>query len=267
MLPHVMQVRLTRPAPEMRPTPASAPGGLRSAFAAQLSALRATFFPLSAADRLNAPSRAVAAAATRTAASATRSRAPSGGEAPATMSAWLTTPRQRALADAITRASDQLGVSSDVSLAVAVAESSLDPTARSSDGLSSGTFQVTGPTAADIRRRFREGELVRPQGSDDVALGVAHLGWLHDIFGRDTTLAGRLRTTPVHDAGERTRFAVAAYNAGEGRVARAQERAVAQRRDPTRYENVRAYLPAITQRYVDRVMRYSGRSAPTVRAA
>ena len=157
-------------------------------------------------------------------------------------------------------------MSSDVSLAVAVAESSLDAGARSSDGLSSGTFQVTGPTATDIRRRIREGEIARPPGSDDVALGVAHLSWLHDIFGRDTTLAGSLRTTPVRDAGERTRFAVAAYNAGEGRVARAQERAVAQRRDPTRYENIRSFLPAITQRYVDRVMRYSGRDAPTVRA-
>jgi soluble lytic murein transglycosylase-like protein len=181
------------------------------------------------------------------------------------ISAWLTTARQRALADAITEASDHAGVSSDVSLAVAVAESSLNAKAHSSDGLSSGTFQVTGPTATDIRRRIRDGEIDRPPGSDDVALGVAHLSWLHDIFGRDAALGGSLHTVPVDDASERTRFAVAAYNAGEGRVARAQERAADLHRDPTRYESIRAFLPATTQKYVDRVMRYSGRDTTTVR--
>jgi soluble lytic murein transglycosylase-like protein len=264
LVPTVMQVQVTRRSPEVR-TPqgttssAPAPTGLRAAFSTQLSALRATFFPLTAADRVTT---STARAATlrdpaRTAAAPTMS-------AHDPISAWLTTPRQRALAGDITRAADHAGVSRDVSLAVAVAESSLDPKARSADGLSSGTFQVTRPTADDIRRRIRDGEIARPPGSDDVALGVAHLGWLQDIFSRDATLGGSLHTVPVRDASERTRFAVAAYNAGEGRVARAQERAADLNRDPTRYESIRAFLPAITQKYVDRVMRYSGRDTTTV---
>lgn len=270
MVPHLMQVQVTRPTPGARPAsatmPAHTPGGARPAFADQLSSARATFIPLTAADRLNGPSRAVAAAAARSARPiAAHDTAPAGGSREA-IADWLTTPRQRALAADITRASEHVGVSSDVSLAVAVAESSLDPTAQASDGLSSGTFQVTGPTEADIRRRIRDGELARPPGSDDVALGVAHLSWLNEIFTRDTTLGGSLHTMPVRDAAERTRFAVAAYNAGEGRVARAQERAADLNRDPTRYENIRAFLPAITQRYVDRVMRYAGRDS-TVRTA
>jgi len=264
-----MQVRVTRRSPEAAlpgPTaPARRDGGVRSAFAAQLEGLKRALRPLSAADRFNGPSRALASAARVTAPPVARKPAAEAG--PQSISPWLRTPRQRALADAIAHAAETVGVSSDVSLAVAVAESSLDPTARSSDGLSSGTFQVTGPTQKDIRRRIREGELVRPPGSDDVALGIAHLGWLHDLFGRDATLGGSLRTVPVANSGERTRFAVAAYNAGEGRVARAQERAAAQRRDPTRYENIRAFLPEITQRYVDRVMRYSGGATSSVRAA
>lgn len=269
MVPHLMQVQLTRRAPDLRPAPATMPahatGSPRAAFADQLAETRATFIPLTAADRLNGPSRAVAAAAARGAAPIAAHDTAPAGRSHESIAAWLTTPRQRALAADITRASEHAGVPSEVSLAVAVAESSLDSSAQASDGLSSGTFQVTGPTRSDIRRRIREGEIVRPPGNDDVALGVAHLSWLDDIFTRDTTLGGSLHTMPVRDAAERTRFAVAAYNAGEGRVARAQERAAALRRDPTRYENVRAFLPAITQRYVDRVMRYSGRDS-TVRA-
>ena len=271
LVPQVVHVHVTRRTPEVRAPQAGAavprPAAARSAFARELDGVRTTFIPLTAADRLNGPSRALAASASRAAAPAPEGDADVSG-APQSIAAWLRTPRQRALADAITRASDHVGVSSDVSLAVAVAESSLDPTAQASDGLSSGTFQVTSPTESDIRRRIRDGEIVRPPGNDDVALGVAHLSWLHDLFGRDATLGGKLRTVPVADTSERTRFAVAAYNAGEGRVARAQERAAALRRDPTRYENIRAFLPGITQRYVDRVMRYSGGTAPdTVRTA
>lgn len=270
MVPQLFQVQVTRRTPEARPAPATmpahAPGGVRPAFADQLSAARATFIPLTAADRLNGPSRAVVAAAARSATPvAAHETAPTGRSSDA-IAAWLKTPRQRALAEDITRASEHVGVPSDVSLAVAVAESSLDPGAQASDGLSSGTFQVTGPTQTDIRRRIRDGEIARPPGNDDVALGVAHLAWLNDAFTRDTTLGGSLHTMPVRDAGERTRFAVAAYNAGEGRVARAQERAAELHRDPTRFENIRAFLPGITQRYVDRVMRYAGRDT-TVRTA
>ncbi|MBY0274948.1 transglycosylase SLT domain-containing protein [Candidatus Binatia bacterium] len=265
LLPHLMQVQVTRRPAEVAGSRAGAPapgaGSLRSTFASELGAVRSGFIPLTAADRVASTARSVGA---RSSGSPTAAPMMSAHEP---IAAWLTTPRQRALANAITRASDHAGVASDVSLAVAVAESSLDAAAQSTDGLSSGTFQVTGPTAADIRRRIRDGEIARPPGSDDVALGVAHLRWLDDIFDRGETLSGSLRTVPVRDGAERTRFAVAAYNAGEGRVARAQEQAAAQRRDPTRYENIRAFLPSITQRYVDRVMRYSGRATPTVRTA
>src|SRR5439155_4683 len=75
--------------------------------------------------------------------------------------------------------------------------------------------------------------------------------------GRRSTLAPGLATVPVRDGSERRLFAVAAYNAGEGRVARAQARAAAAGGDPTRFTDVRRFLPGTTQGYVDRVVAYA----------
>lgn len=170
---------------------------------------------------------------------------------------WLRSPEKRALADSIERASRAIGVDPAVALAVAVAESSLDPSAVASDGKSAGTFQVRPTTADDVRQRIREGDVTRPPGTDDVALGVAYLRHLDDLFSGSHHLAPGLRTTDVPNATERQNFAVAAFNAGQGRVAAAQSRAAAHGGDPRRFEDIRPYLPEITRGYVDRVGRYA----------
>lgn len=166
----------------------------------------------------------------------------------------------------IHRSARSAGVDPALSVAIARAESSLDPTARSADGLSKGTFQVTWYTEAEMKRKIARGAVERPEGSDDVALGVGYLRYLHDLFGREVQLAKGLATTPIADAGERRLFAVAAYNAGEGRVAQAQARAERAGLDPTEFDHVRPFLPRITQGYVSRVTQYTGeeRSRPTV---
>ena len=125
------------------------------------------------------------------------------------------------------------------------------------DGLSVGTFQVTHATAAEMRRKIAAGIVSRPAGPEDVALGVGYLRYLDDIFGRRSSLAPGLATVPVRDAGERRLFAIAAYNAGEGRVVRAQARAAAAGGDPTRFADVRLFLPGTTQGYVERVVGYA----------
>jgi soluble lytic murein transglycosylase-like protein len=176
---------------------------------------------------------------------------------------WLRNPVKRALAGAIEDASRSAQVDPHLAVAVAVAESSLDPKAQSSDGLSEGTFQVTEATEAEIRRKLASGRLDRPAGHDDVALGVAYLDYLDQIFTESTPLGRGLATQPIADATERRRFAVAAFNAGEGRVAIAQRRAAAAGGDPTSFEDIRPHLPTITRGYVDRVIRYSGEASPT----
>jgi len=166
------------------------------------------------------------------------------------------------LRDAIRRASASVGVDPALSLGVARAESNFDPHARSSDGLSVGTFQMTHGTAAEMRRKIAAHAVARPAGTDDVALGVGYLRYLHDLFGRTARLAHGRTTVPVADAGERRLFAVAAFNAGEGRVAEAQARTRAAGGDPTRFADVRPFLPSITRAYVGRVAGYAAASQP-----
>src|SRR5262249_57481866 len=106
-----------------------------------------------------------------------------------------------------------------LSVAVARAESSLNPAARSADGASVGTFQVLPSTAAEMRRKFRAGVVERPQGSDDVALGVGYLRYLHDVFGRGARLGHGPATVAVVDPAQRQPFSPAAFNAGQGPAA------------------------------------------------
>ena len=94
--------------------------------------------------------------------------------------------------------------------------------------------------------------------NDEVTLGLGYLRYLSQLFARPVVLddAGNT-TTAVSDCPERWRFAIAAYNAGEGRVAEAQRRARQDGLDPTRFEDIRPYLPRITRRYVDSVLTFA----------
>ena len=164
---------------------------------------------------------------------------------------------KEALKGSIRQASASAGVAPELSVAIARAESSLDPRAVSPDGVSVGTFQVTHATKAEMRKKFATGIVDRPPGNDDVALGVGYLRYLGDTFAHDTTLAPGLETRGVQDAREHRRFVAAAFNAGEGRVASAQAQAAALGLDPTHFANVNRFLPRITQGYVDRVQAYA----------
>ena len=75
-----------------------------------------------------------------------------------------------------------------------------------------------------------------------------------DMFSSSTKLNANQETTPAKSSRELEKLAVAAFNAGEGRVASAQARALKAGKQAGIYEEIREYLPEITQQYVDRVM-------------
>ncbi len=162
--------------------------------------------------------------------------------------------RTAALVARIHEVARRLGVDPAIGEAVARVESNLDPSARSPDGRSVGAFQMKRPTLVEMRRRLGRDRPELPL-SDEVTLGIGYLRYLDGIFSRPTVLdhAGR-RTLAVADPHERTRLAIAAYNAGEGAVAAAQQQAVRAGRDPRRFREVDPYLPPVTQRYVHRVL-------------
>lgn len=192
--------------------------------------------------------------------STTRAGAVDGSSATRSASAapWLRTDDKRALAGSIERASSALGVEPALAVAVAIAESSLNPAAQAADGLSAGTFQVRPSTASDMRRLIQGGGMPRAPGVEDVTLGVTYLRHLDDLFAESTELRPGLSTHTVADPRQRRLFAIAAFNAGQGRVAAAQAKAARLGGSPSRYEDVRPHLPSITRTYVDRVSRYAG---------
>lgn len=165
---------------------------------------------------------------------------------------------QDEIKDVIHTAGKYHGVDPTLTLAVARAESAFDPRAVSSDGHDSkGLFQLLDSTGRDMLSRFGVGEDYDPfNPSQNSFLGVGYLRRLHDIFSENSTLTRQLSTHPARSAADLEKLAVAAFNTGEGNVARAQARALAAGKDPSLYSSVEAYLPGQTRDYVARVMRY-----------
>lgn len=170
---------------------------------------------------------------------------------------------------AIAATARRLQVDPRLSLAVARAESGvsaatakevvLNPRAVSRDGKSVGLFQLTPETGRAQLKELNLRQAYNPLNpQQNIRLGVGYLKYLFKVFSsKETTLQQDLRTTPGEDLHEVRRLAVAAYNAGEGRVARAQAQARNRGKNPARYQDVAPYLPSTTRRYVERVERFA----------
>lgn len=157
----------------------------------------------------------------------------------------------------VDRAGERHGVDPTLSLAVASAESALNPRAISSDGhRSKGLFQLLDSTGKHLHQKNEKQGPYNPFDPElNTDLGVSYLRYLHDIFATKTELPNKLQTHAAANSSSLEKLAVAAFNAGEGRVASAQRNTERAGKDPTRYEDVAGYLPDITRDYVDRVMK------------
>jgi len=147
------------------------------------------------------------------------------------------------------------GIDPNLSVAVARAESSLKTNAVSSDGHhSKGIFQLLDNTGKEMMSRLDvEGHYLPFDAKQNANLGVGYLRRLHDLFSKETSLGSNLKTVAVKSGADLEKFSVAAFNAGEGRVAKAQAAARSDGKNPASYAAIEPYLPLSTRAYVQRV--------------
>jgi flagellar basal-body rod protein FlgB len=159
------------------------------------------------------------------------------------------------------------GVDPVLSTAVARAESSvsesnsrrfeLNPYLVNSDSKCKGLFQLLDQTGKKFHKDLVFEEEYNPFNiSQNIQIGVRYLKHLEKVFLKDTVLSKNLNTTAVRLPSERKQFVIAAYNAGEGRVAMAQQMAEQKGKDPKIFKNIEAYLPKETRLYVRKVLRF-----------
>jgi hypothetical protein len=154
-------------------------------------------------------------------------------------------------------AARQAGLDPALTQAVVSAESSFNIRAVSSDGHSSkGLFQLLDSTGHHLMSQAEQGGTKYDPFNPDlnIKLGTNYLRYLHDIFKTPTELPNQLKTRAAADPGSLERFAVAAFNAGEGRVASAQNRSELLGKDPAYYDQVAPLLPRSTREYVKKVV-------------
>jgi soluble lytic murein transglycosylase-like protein len=155
-------------------------------------------------------------------------------------------------------ASQKVGLDPSLAMAVVKAESGFNVRAVSADGhYSKGLFQLLDTTGKHLLSRA---ETPTDQDYDpfdpdlNIQLGTSYLRYLHDIFRTPTQLPNARTTKSAADDKSLEQLAVAAFNAGEGRVAAAQHRTEQAGKDPAHYDNVAPFLPRSTREYVARVV-------------
>ncbi len=149
------------------------------------------------------------------------------------------------------------GIDPALSMSIIANESSFNTQAISQDGhASKGLMQLLDTTGSQYHQQVGIKDNYDPFNPEqNVKLGVSYLRYLHDIFSKETTLANSQTTFIAANSSSLEKLAVAAYNAGEGRVASAQARAKQDGNDPTQYEQIQSYLPESTKQYVVKVMK------------
>lgn len=168
---------------------------------------------------------------------------------------------QKELLSRISLASQKVGLDPALAMSVVKAESGFNVRAVSSDGhYSKGLFQLLDTTGKDLLSRADNATRQYDPFDPDLnmELGTSYLRYLHDIFRSPTQLPNSRMTVSAADETSLEQLAVAAFNAGEGRVASAQYRTEQAGKDPAHYDNVAPFLPRSTREYVARVVRGKG---------
>jgi membrane-bound lytic murein transglycosylase MltF len=118
-------------------------------------------------------------------------------------------------------------------LAMMKVESRFSIAAESHKG-ATGLMQIMPITSQEVGRVLEIEDIRHPKSN--IHAGVYYFRRLYNLFGSS-------------DEGDRIRIALAAYNAGMGRVYDAQELAAYLLEDPTKWESIRSALPLLSKRY------------------
>lgn len=167
--------------------------------------------------------------------------------------------RVAAVSNLIGRANELHGTDLPVPLGLAVVstESSFRTKSISRDGhATKGLFQFLDSTGREILSRSNSSTDYTPLNPEqNVSLGVRYLTYLQNIFSSPTKLANGLETIPATTTLSNKKIALAAFNAGEGRLASAQARALREQLNPGDYDDVKLFIPSSTRRYVESVLK------------
>lgn len=112
---------------------------------------------------------------------------------------------------------------------------------RNSAG-AAGDFQLEKKTAIPMGLTVSEKNDQRFDVDDASAASAKYLKTLDESFAKKTNLGGGIETAPVSNPRERLIFNLAAFNAGEGRIARAQQLAETDGKNPEKWEDVQQFL-------------------------
>jgi peptidoglycan lytic transglycosylase F len=116
------------------------------------------------------------------------------------------------------------------------AESAFDPRAVSHCG-ACGLMQLMPETAEELGVR----DIFNP--AENITGGVRHLKKMFDIF-------------KTEKGEERLKFALGAYNDGQGHIIEAQKLALEANRPPDKWSSIAASLPAVTGQHAEETVNY-----------
>ena len=124
-----------------------------------------------------------------------------------------------------------------------------------------GHFQFTPETAMRYGLSVSKNNDQRFDIDYASSAAARYLKDLDTMFSKRTTLARQRDTITVAGGSERKKFVLGAFNAGEGRIARAQRRAEKVGKNPQSWEDVARHLSRETQQYVEQIPLYEAEFA------